>query len=193
MVCELCGREYETHQTFCPDCQEPLTRVEATPRGEITGSRVPRDLLTLDPEAERARRRSGDAQSVLRHTLGQTAGGLQCGVDPEGDLRRPDPALEEKTALVSSFRTRREAEGARAALQAEGIESVIYEEQFVDLPAELAADLEPFRVFVGPEDSFDAGDVLESRGLARTESCPACGQELRGSAPRCPACGLELS
>jgi hypothetical protein len=192
MVCELCGREYEAHQTLCLDCNEALTRAEAPPRGEITGGRLPRDLMTRDPDRERARRRSGDMHSVLRHTLGQTAGGLQCGVDPEGDLRRPDPELEEKTALAASFRSRPEAEAVRAVLLEGGIESVVYEERFVDLPAELASDLEPFRVFVRPEDLLEAGDLIKSRHLRDGSSCPACGHELGASASRCPACGLEI-
>jgi hypothetical protein len=192
LICELCGREYEDDQSTCLDCNEPLTRSEAPPRGDLTGARVPRDLLTRDPEQEKARRRSGDMHSVLRHTLGDTAGGLPSGVDPEGDFRRPDPELEEKTALAASYRTRSEAESAAAALHGEGIESVVYEERYVDLPAELAADLEPFRVFVRPEHHLDAGDLLESRGLLGAAACPGCGGQLTSSAPRCPSCGLEL-
>lgn len=192
MYCPLCGREYGAEQSVCLDCEEPLTRGETTPRGDLTGARVPRDLLTRDPDQERARRRSGDLHSVLRHTLGDTAGGLQCGVDPEGDLRRPDPELEEKTALAASYRTRSEADSAAAALRAGGVDSVVYEERFVDLPEELAADLEPFRVFVSPEHLLDAGDLLESRGLLGASRCPDCGAALPSSAPRCPDCGAEL-
>jgi hypothetical protein len=75
---------------------------------------------------------------------------------------------------------------------AEHIESVVYEERFVDLPPELAADLEPFRVFVRPEQLLDAGDLIESRGLSGPKSCSACGHEYGSPAPRCPACGHEL-
>ena len=50
-------------------------------------------ILALDPSRERERRRAGDLRAVVRHTLGETAGGLSGAVDPEGDLAEEDQIL----------------------------------------------------------------------------------------------------
>jgi hypothetical protein len=193
MACPTCGREYESHLTFCVDCQEPLVLHEAPPEGPVTGGRIPRDLFTRDPQRERQRRHRGDLRSSIRYVLGDVAGGLPPEVDPGGDRDEPDMDLGGATSLLATFRTGDEAKQLSRALGEAGIRVTVIEEQFEDIPPDLAIDLEPHRVYVFPEDWVAAMGVAERAGVLRPDPCPACGARLAKSTWTCPACGAKLT